>query len=107
MHADSALRAEVIEKIRHACEKWGFFQVVNHGIPVNVLDGVIRGMREFNEQDGELKKELYTRTPGKKVYYLSNHDCTRLHQLTGETHLPVLWFLIHPNRPEELQSVCR
>ncbi|XP_061993269.1 deacetoxyvindoline 4-hydroxylase-like [Rosa rugosa] len=84
---DSALRAEVIEKIRHACEKWGFFQVVNHGIPVNVLDGVIRGMREFNEQDSELKIERASSADWRDTLACS--------------------LVPNPPKPEELPSVCR
>ncbi|XP_004309371.1 PREDICTED: 1-aminocyclopropane-1-carboxylate oxidase homolog 1-like, partial [Fragaria vesca subsp. vesca] len=106
IQADSALRAEVMEKVRHACEKWGFFQVVNHGIPVNVLDEVIRGIREFHEQDSELKKEFYTRTPGKKVYYHSNYD---LYQASSTDWRDTLGCFMAPNppKPEELPSVCR
>ncbi|KAK9183132.1 hypothetical protein WN944_026281 [Citrus x changshan-huyou] len=33
IHKDSSLRSQVIDQIRSACEEWGFFQVINHGIP--------------------------------------------------------------------------
>ncbi|KAK9931079.1 hypothetical protein M0R45_018374 [Rubus argutus] len=107
VHGDSALRSEVIEKVRYACEKWGFFQVVNHGIPLNVLDGIIRGIREFHEQDSELKKEFYTNSiSGKKVYYHSNFD---LYQSSSADWRDTFGCFMVPNppKPEELPSVCR
>nr|GMD89824.1 1-aminocyclopropane-1-carboxylate oxidase homolog 1-like [Ipomoea batatas] len=47
-------RREVVEAIGEASETWGFFQVVNHGIPINVLEEIKRGVRGFHEQDTEL-----------------------------------------------------
>ncbi|KAK9931078.1 hypothetical protein M0R45_018373 [Rubus argutus] len=104
--SDAALRAEVIEKVRYACEKWGFFQVVNHGIAANVLDEIIQGIREFHEQDSEIKKEFFTRTSGKKVYYLSNYD---LYQSSSADWRDTFYCFMVPNppKPEELPSVCR
>jgi len=54
-------RKDLIERIRDALEKWGFFQVVNHGIPISVLEGVLGGIKEFFEQDDEIKQAYYTR----------------------------------------------
>ena len=36
IHRDSSLRSQVIDQIRSAREKWGFFQVINHGIPTSI-----------------------------------------------------------------------
>nr|GLL46195.1 1-aminocyclopropane-1-carboxylate oxidase homolog 1-like isoform X2 [Ipomoea trifida] len=52
----------------------GFFQVVNHGIPGDVLEEIKRGVRGFHEQDTEVKKEWYTRDQSRKVIYNSNFD---------------------------------
>ncbi|GMP77420.1 hypothetical protein CsSME_00033700 [Camellia sinensis var. sinensis] len=60
-------RDEIVDEIRRTSEEWGFFQVVNHGIPFGVLSGMIDGVREFNEQDLEAKKEFYTRDQNRKV----------------------------------------
>ncbi|KAG5554421.1 hypothetical protein RHGRI_012075 [Rhododendron griersonianum] len=56
-----AQRGEIIKKVRDACEKWGFFQMVNHGIPARVMDDMIEGVRRFHEQDAEAKKRFYSR----------------------------------------------
>jgi len=60
-HQKDRRREVVIERIIWASEKWGFFQVVNHGIPLEILDKVIEGVRMFHEQDVEVKKEYYSR----------------------------------------------
>ncbi|KAI8561020.1 hypothetical protein RHMOL_Rhmol04G0303000 [Rhododendron molle] len=59
----SAQRAGIINKVRDACEKFGFFQVVNHGIAEYVMDDMIDGVLRFYEQDTEV---LY------RVKYLSS-----------------------------------
>ncbi|BAT72662.1 hypothetical protein LR48_Vigan1091s002500 [Vigna angularis] len=39
-------RKAVLEKIEDACENWGFFELVNHGIPLELLDTVERLTKE-------------------------------------------------------------
>ncbi|KAG4950440.1 hypothetical protein JHK86_043679 [Glycine max] len=52
----------------------GFFQVVNHGIPVTVLEDFKDGVQRFYEQDTEVKKELYTRDEMRPFVYNNNYD---------------------------------
>ncbi|KAF7145892.1 hypothetical protein RHSIM_Rhsim04G0185400 [Rhododendron simsii] len=47
-------RERVVNEVRCASEEWGFFQVVNHGIPLNVLEEMIDGIRMFHEDDPEI-----------------------------------------------------
>ncbi|CAN1281722.1 1-aminocyclopropane-1-carboxylate oxidase homolog 1 [Linum perenne] len=54
-------RKLVVERIREASEKWGFFQVVNHGIAESVLEEMKSGVQRFHEQDLEIKKQFFTR----------------------------------------------
>ncbi|CAN1806368.1 1-aminocyclopropane-1-carboxylate oxidase homolog 1 [Linum perenne] len=53
-------RKLVVERIREASEKWGFFQVVNHGIAESVLEEMKSGVQRFHEQDLEIKKQFFT-----------------------------------------------
>ncbi|XP_029128650.1 1-aminocyclopropane-1-carboxylate oxidase homolog 1-like [Cajanus cajan] len=107
MHYNTALHAELISKIRSACHEWGFFQVINHGIPISVLGEMIHGIRRFHEQDSKVRKEFYTRDLKKKVLYYSNISLLNSDQ-------PVNWrdtfgFAVAPDppKPEEIPSVCR
>ncbi|KAM0963241.1 hypothetical protein ACFX13_022671 [Malus domestica] len=102
---DSVLRAQVVEKIRYACEKWGFFQVTN-GIPVDVLDRMVHGIREFHEKDNDVKKELCSMDTGNQEQYLSSN---RFHKSKRGNWRDtfVCYRSLNPPKPEELPPVCR
>ncbi|KAK4482448.1 hypothetical protein RD792_009605 [Penstemon davidsonii] len=70
----SGMRKSIVEEVRIASETWGFFQVVNHGIPLSVVDGMIEGVREFNEMDVEEKKKYYTRDGTRRVRFHTSYD---------------------------------
>ncbi|KAH9602333.1 hypothetical protein KSS87_010915 [Heliosperma pusillum] len=71
---DGFSKAEIVKEILFASETWGFFQVVNHGIPIEVLDNMIKSTRMFHEQNDEVKKEYYSRDRSKVVTYNTNYD---------------------------------
>ncbi|RDX90414.1 1-aminocyclopropane-1-carboxylate oxidase-like protein, partial [Mucuna pruriens] len=71
---NSKRRVEVVDQVRSACHEWGFFQEVNHGFSVEVLDEMLRGIRGFHEQDGEERKRLYSRDNEKRVRYFSSSE---------------------------------
>ncbi|KAK4732543.1 hypothetical protein R3W88_025531 [Solanum pinnatisectum] len=103
-------RKKIVDEIREASEKWGFFQLINHGIPSSVLEGIIDGTRKFHEQDVEVKKEYYSSDPtARKVRYESN---LHLYKTKGKTanskdSLHISWQDSGHNEPEEIPPVCR
>ncbi|XP_020205036.1 probable 2-oxoacid dependent dioxygenase [Cajanus cajan] len=106
IHDDPILRDNVVEKVRYACEKWGFFQVINHGIPNHVLDEMIKGTCEFHQQDAKVREEYYTRDATRKVAYLSNYT---LYEDPSADWRDTLAFSLapHPPKAEEFPAVCR
>ncbi|KAI8005393.1 hypothetical protein LOK49_LG08G02765 [Camellia lanceoleosa] len=101
-----AQHGEIIDKVRDACEKWGFFQVVNHGIPISIMDNMIDGVRRFHEQVTEVKKQFYSRDVTKKIIYNSNFD---LYQARVSNWRDTIYCVMAPQPPdpEELPVVCR
>ncbi|GMH26567.1 hypothetical protein Nepgr_028410 [Nepenthes gracilis] len=103
---DETRRRKVIEEVERSCEEWGFFQVLNHGIPSTVLDEVIHGVRRFFEQDVGLKKPYYSRDLKRKVYYNANFD---LFQAAVANWRDTLYCVMapHPPLPQEIPEACR
>ncbi|XP_052118155.1 1-aminocyclopropane-1-carboxylate oxidase homolog 1 isoform X4 [Arachis duranensis] len=102
----SSLRGKVVDQIRSASQKWGFFQVINHGVPEDVMDEMINGICRFHEQEAELKKPFYSRDSNKKVRYFSN---SKLFRDYAATWRDTISFVANPDllNPEQLPAVCR
>ncbi|CAI9118218.1 OLC1v1019753C1 [Oldenlandia corymbosa var. corymbosa] len=100
-------REEVIEKVKKAAGSMGFFQVVNHGIPLEVLDEMLRKARGFHELPLEEKQKYYTRgASGKKVTYTSNYD---LYKSRSANWRDTMFCVMSPEPldPAELPEICR
>ncbi|GMP80658.1 hypothetical protein CsSME_00035678 [Camellia sinensis var. sinensis] len=102
----TAQGGKIINNVRDACEKWGFFQVVNHGILMCIMDEMIDGVRKFHEQDTEVKKQFYSRDVTRKFIYNSNFD---LYQSSAAKWRDTIACIMapYPPDPEELPIVCR
>ncbi|KAL5739003.1 hypothetical protein ACOSQ2_028183 [Xanthoceras sorbifolium] len=101
-------RTKIIKQLQDACEKWGFFQVVNHGIPISILDEMVDGIRRFHEQDTEAKKKFYAPDykSHQKVSYNTNFD---VHKVKAANWRDTLSCVLAPNppNPQELPEICR
>ncbi|KAF3636906.1 1-aminocyclopropane-1-carboxylate oxidase -like protein [Capsicum annuum] len=108
MDEDPIKHQEIVDKVRDASETWGFFKVVNHGIPTSVLEVMLQGTREFFEQDIEVKKQYYTRDITKKVVHTSNFDLYSP-SVPAASWRDSFFFSMVPNppSPEEFPRPCR
>ncbi|KAL3626407.1 hypothetical protein CASFOL_029956 [Castilleja foliolosa] len=100
-------RKRIVEEVKFASETWGFFQVVNHGIPTSVLDGMIDGVRKFNDQDVEEKKKYYTRDLKRSVRYNSNYDLFMSRTASWKDTLSISFSGPDPTDPQDLPISIR
>ncbi|XP_027116488.2 1-aminocyclopropane-1-carboxylate oxidase homolog [Coffea arabica] len=100
------LHKEIVDKVREACEKWGFFQVVNHGIPISTLEEMKAGVHRFFDQDFEIRSQWYTRDVKQRVVYNCNFD---LFSAPTANWRDSIYCVMAPNPPDpqELPLACR
>ncbi|KAJ1433743.1 Oxoglutarate/iron-dependent dioxygenase [Sesbania bispinosa] len=99
-------RSGAVSGVRRAAETVGFFQVVNHGIPVKLLEEMVATVREFHELPQELKAEYYTREKNKKVKYWTNFDLYQSKYANWRDTLNCT-MAPEPLDSQELPPVCR
>ncbi|CAI0454549.1 unnamed protein product [Linum tenue] len=103
---DPNVRRQVIVQVRHACRRCGFFQVINHGIPTAILDKTIEGVKNFHEQDAQVKKGFYSRDFFNKTFtYHSNFD---LYQSPAANWRDTIACVMAPRppNPQQLPQIC-
>ncbi|CAN1278349.1 Protein DMR6-LIKE OXYGENASE 2 [Linum perenne] len=63
----------LVSQIGDACEKWGFFQVINHGVPVELVQNMKRVAKEFFDLPMEDKKKVQRDEVHPMGYHDSEH----------------------------------
>ncbi|XP_058728293.1 flavonol synthase 1-like [Vicia villosa] len=63
----------LISKVGNACEEWGFFQVINHGVPAEVSEKVETEMKRFFELSLEEKKKVKRDAVNAMGYHDAEH----------------------------------
>ncbi|GFP95919.1 1-aminocyclopropane-1-carboxylate oxidase homolog 1 [Phtheirospermum japonicum] len=100
-------RKRIVEEVKIASETWGFFQVMNHGIPTSVLDGMIDGIRKFNDQDVEEKKKYYSRDIKRRVRYHCNYDLFTSNTACWKDTMIITFPGPDPTDHHDLPAPCR
>ncbi|KAM7259092.1 hypothetical protein ACFE04_014833 [Oxalis oulophora] len=102
------MRKEIVNEIREAAETWGICQLINHGVPVDVIDSVLEGVIKFHEQPPEVKNEF---TPSDTMPMQAVKFTTSA-QVNGS--IAASWkdilVCLYPDqklKDEELPQVCR
>ena len=67
-------RSKVVEEVRRSSSTLGFFQMVNHSVPLALIDCVVNSMKSFYEQSNEYKMKFYHREVDKGASYSTNFD---------------------------------
>ncbi|BFG14107.1 hypothetical protein CerSpe_003810 [Prunus speciosa] len=100
------LHKQIVDEVRTASKTWGFFQVVNHEVPLTVLGNMIQGVLKFNEQDLDVKKEFYSRDRETTVRFNSNFDLYKSRAANWRDTLAFASAVVDQD-PKQLPSVCR
>ncbi|KAK3417378.1 hypothetical protein EUGRSUZ_H03125 [Eucalyptus grandis] len=96
-NAGPACHKETVQNIGQALGKWGFFQVINHGVHESLLQ----------EETGDRGQErIYTRDLTRRVTYNSN---TALYNSVATDWRDSIFCSMSPEppRPQELPEACR
>ncbi|KAK8717968.1 hypothetical protein V6N13_045218 [Hibiscus sabdariffa] len=69
--AEGQNRADIVRQILTACEEYRFLQVVNHGIPEEVMKASMDVLKEVFEMTAEDKAMLYSKDPKRSCRLLT------------------------------------
>ncbi|KAM3683337.1 hypothetical protein ACB098_12G139400, partial [Castanea mollissima] len=61
-------QTDLIQQIFEASQEFGFFQVINHGVPSNLMDEAMSVFKEFHALSGEDKAIETSKDPNKSCY---------------------------------------
>ncbi|KAL8263966.1 hypothetical protein R6Q59_022096 [Mikania micrantha] len=64
---------DLVDEIRDACKDWGFFQVINHGVPIEICEKLQSVVKRFFDQSLEEKKKVKRDEANPLGYYDTKH----------------------------------
>ncbi|XP_039144407.1 1-aminocyclopropane-1-carboxylate oxidase homolog 3-like [Dioscorea cayenensis subsp. rotundata] len=99
-------RPIVVDLIRSASINWGFFQLINHGIPLSTIQTTISTFRSFNELPTNVRCKHYKRGMEGGFSYSSNVD---LYKSVAASWRDTIQIMTGPARPDLnlIPEVCR
>jgi isopenicillin N synthase-like dioxygenase len=84
-------RAELVEQMRAASEEWGFFQIVNHSVPGEYMDEILKVHTEFFEMPMEEKMKYYSDDVRAPFKYGVGQVATSYQEQAWKDHLTLLY----------------
>uniref|UniRef100_A0A0E0MAM9 Fe2OG dioxygenase domain-containing protein n=1 Tax=Oryza punctata TaxID=4537 RepID=A0A0E0MAM9_ORYPU len=90
---------EEVVKLRSACQYWGFFQLINHGVPDEVIANLKRDIVDFFSQPLDTKKE-YTQLPNSLEGYGQSFVFSEDQKLEWAD---MLYLHVHPSDSRDLR----
>ncbi|KAG9459479.1 hypothetical protein H6P81_003987 [Aristolochia fimbriata] len=99
-------RTRIVQQVGDAARRFGFFQIVNHGIPISVMDSTISAIKAFHQLPTEEKKKQYDRSRKGGVTYATNAHLFQSKEATWHDTLGVLTSPVSPDW-ERVPAVCR
>ncbi|KAM0952769.1 putative oxoglutarate/iron-dependent dioxygenase, non-heme dioxygenase domain-containing protein [Dioscorea sansibarensis] len=99
-------RPIAVDRIRSACRDCGFFQLINHGIPLSTINNTISAVRSFHELPAAIRSQHYTRVPRAGVSYFSNMDLFLSVAANWKDTLQVTFSPVQPD-VDMIPEVCR
>ncbi|PKU83092.1 1-aminocyclopropane-1-carboxylate oxidase homolog 4-like [Dendrobium catenatum] len=99
-------RTSILPAVVSAACNWGFFQVINHSIPLPILSRALSSARSFHELPAAERSRYYSREYGGGVSYISNVD---LYSSSAASWRDTLQIRMGPTPPdqEKIPAVCR
>ncbi|KAK4563907.1 hypothetical protein RGQ29_006119 [Quercus rubra] len=77
-------RSQLIQQLGQACKDWGFFKVINHGVPESLMEAMIEGIRGFFNLTDEEKREFEGKNLLDPISELSLEYCKRTRGVARE-----------------------
>ncbi|KAF6177048.1 hypothetical protein GIB67_015923 [Kingdonia uniflora] len=70
---DPSALDELVDEIGDACKNWGFFQVINHGVPSELQEGIESAARKFFALSREEKNKVARDEENPLGFYDTEH----------------------------------
>lgn len=106
VESSGARRREVVEQISKASSEWGFFRIVNHGIPLETMDSTLDAVKRFHELPSEEKTAFYSYDMSRLVK-LNSSLPTKENKAASWRDILTCNFKDGQLDPKDIPSACR
>lgn len=99
---------DLVAKVGEASEQWGFFQVINHGVPQDKIEKLEQAARKFFALPLEEKKKVRRGEGYSMGYYDTEHtknvrDWKEVFDFTAEDST---FFPVSPDEPDQAKQIA-